>query len=174
MAKKQRKQKISGKNEISLIKLGKQIESINSEVNKHKSPLNHNPNPNLMECETGLSKCDRCSVGDGSSPICLWLKENSCSNKCKGFKSSLLSLRLADSRKLNRFVSNGEKTLQIKIRKYLPYAIKIDNEFVDMENKLAIKRRRVEMDKVLNELNELNDADIKEVEPKLRNIRSLI
>ena len=126
-----------------------------------------------MECETEVHKCDNCVIGDGTSPICLWFKENSCSNKCQGYKGSLLNLKLADSKKIKKFVTTGEITLQKKLRKYLPLAVSIDQELTEQEATLIREKKKKQMEQMLKDIEDLDDELI-EPKQKYKNIKSLI
>lgn len=173
--KKKKKEKISGKSEVALNKLGGELDRIKSGVKKH-GLVRDNPDPRLLESETNLSKCKNCILKDYKSDECIWLEDNKCSAKCKGFKSSIHGFGAVDINKVkHNILTNSDIQLQKKLRQYIPVAERIDKVLQEEEAALNRERQRKLIEQKIKELEELeNNEDSFDIKPKRRNLTSLI
>ena len=104
-----------------------------------------------------------------------WLKENKCSNKCKGYKKSVNCLNAVDINKVKNYTTISDIQLQKKLKKYLPIAERIDNVLKEEEFALAEEKKMKLIKQKLEELEGLKEKnDSLDIKSNYRNINSLI
>jgi|WetSurMetagenome_2_1015567.scaffolds.fasta_scaffold402077_2 hypothetical protein len=177
--KKKKEKELTPKEEAVFNKVGEQLSVLKEKVRKNKGVKR--TNFNLFEFEHGVCRCEWCMLMADNFDYCIWARENSCTERCRGFKKSIGYVGMVDSKRYKHDDLNDFNVrLRKKLTQYFPIAEKIHETLIREKERIEKEERKKLMEQRIKEMKELMEEDkeesnnVKEVETKRRNLKSLI